>query len=414
MKKNTKQFQERFERWKNGESYWDIVGRPLTQKEEQQPISPEEQAYYDSVVAEYENGKDSVIKNTIGYNQWRESLPTNLRQETPDYDLYGAYKAGAQPSLEDDGKYHLSSRDPYTGRILKRPQHETYTKAIIEDAKIGYFPTKSLNGYTYTDTWKGNQHGIDNGFVKYNQNDQMFFSKNNKKTTSYEDIIKYIFRNNAYNNISPNRYTNFKERIIKGIILNKDVDSIRENGYDKDRDDQWAQYLQIPKNARHKQPGIRKLYNAQYFPVIKIPFKPNDNKVFKMKLTNKEKESLINFAKQKELMFGREISGRPLDRLFGDHAIGRGVDDKGEYISYRDIYDINPFQGADTQKSTGSLYLDYKLRKYNGDVGKIIGAKPFTIYDRIYLDDYYGVDSSANQGTYYGGYLPEITIKSKK
>jgi len=62
-----------------------------------------------------------------------------------------------------------------------------------------------------------------------------------------------------------------------------------------------------------------------------------------MKLTNKEKESLINFAKQKELMFGREISGRPLDRLFGDHAIGRGVDDKGEYISYRDIYDINPF-----------------------------------------------------------------------
>jgi len=90
----------------------------------------------------------------------------------------------------------------------------------------------------------------------------MFFSKNNKKTTSYEDIIKYIFRNNAYNNISPNRYTNFKERIIKGIILNKDVDSIRENGYDKDRDDQWAQYLQIPKNARHKQPGIRKLYNA--------------------------------------------------------------------------------------------------------------------------------------------------------
>jgi len=30
MKKNTKQFQERFERWKNGESYWDIVGRPLT------------------------------------------------------------------------------------------------------------------------------------------------------------------------------------------------------------------------------------------------------------------------------------------------------------------------------------------------------------------------------------------------
>jgi hypothetical protein len=30
------------------------------------------------------------------------------------------------------------------------------------------------------------------------------------------------------------------------------------------------------------------------------------------------------------------------------------------------------------------------------------------------LDDYYGVDSSARPGTYYGGYLPEIVIEPKR
>jgi hypothetical protein len=28
---NTKPFQERYDRWKNGENYWEIVGSPLPQ-----------------------------------------------------------------------------------------------------------------------------------------------------------------------------------------------------------------------------------------------------------------------------------------------------------------------------------------------------------------------------------------------
>ena len=44
----------------------------------------------------------------------------------------------------------------------------------------------------------------------------------------------------------------------------------------------------------------------------------------------------------------------------------------------------------------------------------IPGSKPFEIYDRIYLDDYYGINSAPNKDDYYGGYFPELEIKPEK
>ena len=79
-------------------------------------------------MGEFDDGKDdSVIQNTAAYNQWRSTLPKYLQTETPDYDLYGAFKAGLQPEWNDEDKsYHLGSRDPKTGRILKKPGHPTF------------------------------------------------------------------------------------------------------------------------------------------------------------------------------------------------------------------------------------------------------------------------------------------------
>lgn len=94
---------------------------------------------------DYERIKESDKK----YQEWKHNLPSNLRKETNDYDLYGAYKAGLQPNLEEDGYYHLGSRDPNTNRILKKPTHPTYLKAIIGDIHEGYYPvTKDNETYT--------------------------------------------------------------------------------------------------------------------------------------------------------------------------------------------------------------------------------------------------------------------------
>lgn len=76
-----------------------------------------------------------------GYWDWRNSLPDNLKYtDDSEYDMQAAYESGAQPILENDGLYHLPSRDPRTGRILKKSYHNTYWKALSEDAKLQYEP----------------------------------------------------------------------------------------------------------------------------------------------------------------------------------------------------------------------------------------------------------------------------------
>ena len=112
----------------------------------------------------YDKGKDgSVIQNTAAYNQWRSTLPKNLQTETPDYDLYGAFKAGLQPEWNDEDKsYHLGSRDPKTGRILKKPGHPTFGQTIYNDMLLGYYPIYK-DGEIYTENPFEYNKGKDSG-----------------------------------------------------------------------------------------------------------------------------------------------------------------------------------------------------------------------------------------------------------
>lgn len=112
---------------------------------------------------EYAEGgplKQWTLEDESGYNRWRNNLPANLRNtKDDDYDMRAAYKSGMQPQWNDkDKSYHLGSRDPNTGRILKSPHHPTYLEAIATDANLGYHPIIDSNGNTYTETWKGNEN----------------------------------------------------------------------------------------------------------------------------------------------------------------------------------------------------------------------------------------------------------------
>lgn len=89
----------------------------------------------------------------LSYWQWKMNLPDNLAN-TPDweYNNIGAWSGDLQPTLEDDGYYHLGSRNPYTGEILKSKHHPTYQKAIESEIEAGYYPYEK-NGITYTKTY---------------------------------------------------------------------------------------------------------------------------------------------------------------------------------------------------------------------------------------------------------------------
>jgi len=55
-----------------------------------------------------------------GYEKWKKALPKNLQQtDTTLYNLRGAYEGGLVPEMSEDGMYHLGSRNPKTGELLK-------------------------------------------------------------------------------------------------------------------------------------------------------------------------------------------------------------------------------------------------------------------------------------------------------
>lgn len=191
----------------------------------------------------------------VGYQKWRANLPTNLREETSDYNLYEAYKSGAKPRLESDGYYHLPSRDPRTNKILKKPTHSTYGMALREDAIEGYLPIyKNGETYTYPLPWikadggklnmfaeGGNLSYIDadnrrSNILLHIEDGNLYDSAGNNYTQSYLDeenvpIIKGTMPRNTRQYYDPNTTLEFINAVtapISNFSPSNIVGSIRE------------------------------------------------------------------------------------------------------------------------------------------------------------------------------------------
>ena len=237
---------------------------------------------------------------------------------------------------------------------------------------------------------------------------------NKKKDEIFGDLPLKEIRNRLYKNMVPWSYADVEERLIETVKNNK-PDPLYEHGIRADeRDDIFAEYLEIPQQLRK---------NSTY-KVVQSNYKPTKNAgqdEYKTisNLIKVSGEKLIDDLHKKHisetLASGEHNSGNlttkinefeylPINKnkivntfgnLFGPHTIGRGVDpQKGEYVSFYDNWDLAPFGGGKDES--------------NG-----IG-NPVKFYDRLYLDDFYDVSSKPKDGDYYGGYLPEVEVKSKK
>lgn len=80
--------------------------------------------------------------------------------------------------------------------------------------------------------------------------------------------------------------------------------------------------------------------------------------------------------------------------ILGNATVGYGNDNRGQYLSYYDKWDIA---------------LSGDSNSEDNFVSRLVGGRPFDLYDRIYLDDYYGVSEPT-----HSTYLPEVIIKPKK
>lgn len=165
-----------------------------------------------------------------GYWDWRNSLPDNLKYtDDTEYNMRGAYESGAQPILENDGFYHLPTRNPQTGEILKTSLHPTFWKGLAEDAKIGY-NTYFVGDKVYT---KSKEEGPINVYTDGGEVARKSL-KDIRKESIIEDKLDYdvmLQNQNAYMNQLRTRMYNDKaisslEEPVSTALIKKYMDSL--------------------------------------------------------------------------------------------------------------------------------------------------------------------------------------------
>lgn len=185
----------------------------------------------------------------LSYWEWKNSLPDNLAH-TPDwqYNNFGAYTGGLKPELNEDGYYHLGSRNPYTGEILKPKSHPTYDKAIQNDVAAGYFPYEK-NGITYTKTYSptGDISGYANGTdgVQSNTSEIPVTYSNGKWNYGYNPGAGLFF------------LPNIASKPVKKIIKKLSLDDVKDWS-----DDIWDDYYNhaITNNNAEEAQHLRDLH----------------------------------------------------------------------------------------------------------------------------------------------------------
>lgn len=130
------------------------------------------------------------------------------------------------------------------------------------------------------------------------------------------------------------------------------------------------------------------LEESPYIPTIT---KGDNNKYYRFNFMSPEYWDSTGVIK--DLLLSDDNKKQYLDQTMAHMQASKGMDDKGQYISIYDTWDYNT-----------------NIYGTPGDnVGKYIGGQPFDIYDRVYLDDYYGVPDDKRGTTY----LPEIIVTPK-
>lgn len=278
------------------------------------------------------------------YLDWKNSLPSNLQDES-NYNLRRAYELGYEPEWnEDDKSYHLPTRDQETGEILKKPWHPTYLIGLQEDARLGYYPN-IVNGVTYTTTWEGNERPI----YKYADGGEIGDEEK-------QFLINWYNKRRQYAN-------------IKAPYMNKQIDVLQKGfttppAYNNDN----------PTSIMHK--GLDQM------PIViddkrvksidknaKAYYHPNEGIVLSRDWKDKDRENLLHEMTHRLNQYGQGTS-KHIQSIIN----GQKVYDKGKYTEYltrpEEIYsrlmEFRKLNNLNPLKTYGKPDIE-KLRKEGKD-----------------------------------------------
>jgi hypothetical protein len=224
-----------------------------------------------------------------------------------------------------------------------------------------------------------------------------------KKPNIFNKLIKqYLFgdisddevKRRLYHNVEPHNYKFYDgessvKRIKDAVKKNEsEYDKLMEgyNSFSSSRDDIYAEYLQIPKSERHTIEGKTIVSDARYSPT-----KGTSENLKKINLGEEDITNLVDSGLQ--LKHGKNKVDTPLSYYFADHTVGRGFDNKGDYVSYYDLWDLNPYKGKYAHLIGTSNLVPKKIKEIE-DLSLGIG-NPTEYYDRVYLDDYFDIPEEA-------------------
>lgn len=247
--------------------------------------------------------------------------------------------------------------------------------------------------------------------------------------TSWPQVAINTVRNRLYDNLVPFGYHHPTERVYNSVIANKKElleDGVMDDDTKETLDALWGTYLNIPNSNRHSVHSNNAIERSQGPDPNKVYYRLNnldpiidtvvDEGIGYEMSIRKDPRAPYVYYPHEGLKVGESKIVTAGNQVLGDFTVGRGRDDRGEYLSYSDTWDINPWQKTANQYGQNNEGSEPFLSKVarslvpkQGDASFGIGT-PVNIYDKIYLDDLYGLSSDAVRGTMY---LPEVTIWGK-
>lgn len=155
-----------------------------------------------------------------------------------------------QLGFNSDNAGHYPSRNPQTGDILKTPLHPTYTKALLSDSVLNYYPTKDhKNGRSRTATWKGNDY-INQKFNQYNKYEG---GKNVTYTRQNGNPIAFDNQGNLIDQVTGESGT----MILPNVNVDPSIQYQAQQAYNRERDHQYKMWIESrPSMTETGQRGI--------------------------------------------------------------------------------------------------------------------------------------------------------------
>ena len=333
-----------------------------------------------------DSDRNKLAKLYAAYNWGAGNLRGYLRKKQ---------KAGVDISNPDNW---VEGLNPETRRYVKYLAFDEdipdsiYTNSAFEEAarKSGYMAEV---GRLYGDGGdkKADRNPIRNMLI------QNWFNK--KIQPKIDELGMDGVRKRLYDNVNPVGYHDAKRRVENAL---NGVSSEHNDPAGVMRDDIWATYLSIPKEQRHALRPYR-VELSPYAPTVgddvnSVYYKLDSYPIWKKDEIVNEAFGIVGDRVNKPIGIGDSVNSGVLSEFFGTHTLGRGVDpSRGDYISYYDLWDIAPVGSRGVKDQSRGI------------------GNPLEFYDRIYLDDYYGVNSRPqNSDEFYGGYITPTTITANK